>query len=88
MQANLGYRGIMAPTHLNMRYLTEDVPCSLVPIASIGEMFNVPMPAIKSLIFLASALNKCDYYQMGRTVERLGIANMTLKELRLLAIGE
>jgi len=88
MRANPGYRGIMAPTHLNMRYITEDVPCSLVPIASIGEMFDVPTPTIKSIIHLASAIHNCDYWEEGRTVERLGIAGMTLKELRMLAIGE
>jgi opine dehydrogenase len=88
MRANLGYRGIMAPTHLNMRYITEDVPCSLVPIASIGDMFRVPTPTIKSIVFLASAIHACDYFKEGRTVERLGIANMSLKELRRLAIGQ
>jgi len=88
MRANPGYRGIMAPTHLAMRYISEDVPCSLVPIASVGDMFKVPTPTIKSIIHLASALHKCDYFKEGRTAERLGIVGMTLKELRLLAIGQ
>lgn len=88
MRANPGYRGIMAPNNLNMRYITEDVPCSLVPIASVGEMFQVPTPTINSMIYLASAINQCDYSIEGRTVERLAIAGMTLKQLRLLAIGE
>ena len=88
MRANPGYRGIMAPTNLNVRYITEDVPCSLVPIASIGEAFNVPAPTIKSIIHLASAIHHYDYMKEGRTVERLGLASMSLKDLRLLAIGE
>jgi opine dehydrogenase len=88
MHANPGYRGIMAPTNLNIRYLTEDIPASLVPIASIGDMFNVPTPTLKSLIHLGSIINDCDYWKEGRTVERLGIAGMTLKELRLLSIGQ
>jgi opine dehydrogenase len=71
-----------------MRYITEDVPCSLVPIASVGEMFRVPTPTINSVIHLASAIQQCDYWKEGRTVERLGIAGMTLKQLRLLGIGE
>lgn len=87
MRANPGYRGIMAPTNLNMRYITEDVPTSLVPIASVGEMFKIPTPTIRSIIHLASIIHNCDYWEEGRTVERLGIAGMTLKELRLLAIG-
>lgn len=88
MRANPGYRGIMAPTRLNMRYITEDVPTSLVPIASVGKKFGVATPTIDAIIFLASKLTNCDYWSTGRTVERLGITNMTLRELRLLAIGE
>jgi len=88
MRANPGYRGIMAPTNLNVRYITEDVPCSLVPIASIGEAFNVLTPTIRSIIHLASAIHHRDYLKEGRTMERLGLAGMSLKNLHLLAIGE
>lgn len=88
MRKNNGYRGIMAPRTLQMRYLTEDVPSSLVPIASVGKKFGVDTPVMNSLIELASRLNNCDYWKEGRTVESLGIDNLSLKELRLLAIGE
>lgn len=88
MLANPGYRGILAPTRLNMRYLTEDVPTSLVPIASIGKKFGVETPVIDSIIRLACILNQTDYWAEGRTVENLKISHLTLRELRLLAIGE
>ena len=88
MRKNNGYRGIMAPRTLKVRYLTEDVPTSLVPIASVGKKFGVDTPVINSLIELASRLNEYDYWKEGRTVEKLGIENLSLKELRLLAIGE
>jgi opine dehydrogenase len=88
MMANPGYRGIMAPPTLQMRYLHEDVPSSLVPIASVGKMFGVETPTTDALITLASTLNQTDYLAQGRTVERLGIEKMSLRELRLLAIGE
>ena len=78
----------MAPPTLDMRYLNEDVPESLVPIASIGKKFNVETPTINSLIYLASCLNESDYMTSGRTVEKLGIADMSLKELRLRSIGQ
>ncbi|MBN1662817.1 MAG: NAD/NADP octopine/nopaline dehydrogenase family protein [Deltaproteobacteria bacterium] len=83
-----GYRGIMAPTNLQMRYIREDVPASLVPIASLGKMLGVKTPVMDSIITIASAINQCDYWAEGRTVERLGIQNMSLRELRLFAIGE
>jgi opine dehydrogenase len=88
MKKNPGYRGIMAPTTLRVRYITEDVPSSLVPISSVGRMMGVSTPTIDAIIHLASMLNRTDYWAQGRTVEKLGIAHMTLKELRLLAIGE
>lgn len=88
MRKNTGYRGIMAPRTLQVRYLTEDVPTSLVPIASIGKKFGVETPVMNSLIELASRLNSCNYWEEGRNSEKLGIQNLSLKELRLLAIGE
>ncbi|MBP7152713.1 MAG: NAD/NADP octopine/nopaline dehydrogenase family protein, partial [Paludibacteraceae bacterium] len=88
MRKNPGYKGILAPKTLKMRYIEEDVPFSLVPIASIGKMLGVRTPVIDSLILIASVLNNSDYMHEGRTVKRLGIEGMSLRELRLLAIGE
>jgi len=78
----------MAPRTLKMRYIEEDVPCSLVPISSVGKMFGIATPTIDSLIHMAGILNKKDYYALGRTVEKLQIENMSLRDLRLVAIGE
>jgi len=88
MHANPGYRGIMAPTNLRMRYISEDVPSSLVPIASVGAMLGVRTPSIDAIIRIASTINGIDYFATGRTVERLNISGMSVRELRLLAIGE
>jgi opine dehydrogenase len=88
LRSNPGYRGIKAPQTLQMRYLDEDVPASLVPMASVGNKFGVKTPTMDAIIHLASVLNQKDYAAEGRTVERLGIAHLSLRELRLLAIGE
>jgi opine dehydrogenase len=88
IHANPGYAGIMAPRNLFIRYITEDVPMSLVPIASIGEKFDVEVPTIKSFIHVASIIHNCNYWEMGRNIQNLNIEKMSLKELRLLAIGE
>jgi len=88
MKRNNGYRGILAPKSLKVRYIEEDVPFSLVPIASTGRMLKVQTPTIDSVIHLGSQLNDCDYWSQGRTVESLGIAGMSVRDLRLLAIGE
>jgi opine dehydrogenase len=88
IHANPGYRGILAPHRMEMRYVTEDVPCSLVPMSSLARKFGIKTPIIDSLIALASGMHQRDYYREGRTVESLGIADLNLQQLRLLAIGE
>lgn len=87
MRANRGYAGIQAPGTIQHRYITEDVPASLVPIASLGDLLNVPTPTIKAVIRLASAMHGVDYFAEGRTVERLGLAGMSVKDIRLLVAG-
>ncbi|MFQ6132661.1 MAG: NAD/NADP octopine/nopaline dehydrogenase family protein [Armatimonadota bacterium] len=88
MAENPGYNGIRAPRRMNHRYITEDVPTSLVPIASLGHKFGRPTPIMDCIIGLASVMREEDYWATGRTVERLGLQDMSLRELLLLAIGE
>lgn len=87
MRANPGYRGINAASTVHHRYISEDVPASLVPIASIGEMLGVRTPAMKSVIYLASIMHGVDYWTNGRTVDKLGIAGMSVKDIRFLVVG-
>lgn len=86
IQDNPGYLGIKAPDRLHHRYVDEDVPMSLVPLASIGDMLKVETPTIKSIIRLASIMRGIDFWEIGRTVEKLGIKGMSIKEIRLLAV--
>jgi opine dehydrogenase len=88
MKKNAGYRGILAPRSLKVRYLEEDIPYSLVPMASLGRMMGVSTEVMDSIILMGSIINSTDYRVSGRTVENLGIAGMSLRELRLIAIGE
>jgi opine dehydrogenase len=76
-----GYYGIQAPPLLNHRYITEDVPMSLVPMASLGERFGVSVHGMDSIIRLACIIHRTDYYRRGRTVEKLGIAHFSVSEL-------
>ena len=86
IQDNPGYLGIKAPDRLHHRYVDEDVPMSLVPLASIGDMLKVETPTIKSIIRIASIMRGIDFWKIGRTVQNLGIKGMTIKEIRLLAV--
>ncbi len=89
IQNNDGYKGIMAPPTLDTRYIEEDVPMSLVPIASLGDLLGVPTPTIKSIIHLANIMHNCNYWEKGRTVDKLGLAGLSVKEIiRLVMEGE
>jgi opine dehydrogenase len=76
-----GYYGIKAPSTLNHRYIFEDVPMSLVPIASLGERFGVSVRGMESIIRLACIIHRTDYKRRGRTVDKLGIARLSVSEL-------
>ena len=76
-----GYYGIKAPTTLNHRYIFEDVPMSLVPIASLGKRYGVSVRGMESIIQIASIIHRTDYWRRGRTVEKLGLEQWDVSEL-------
>lgn len=76
-----GYYGIKAPPTLNHRYIFEDVPMSLVPIASLGGHFGVKVRAMDAIIRLACITHQTDYWRRGRTVEKLGLSNLSVAEM-------
>ncbi len=74
-------RFIRAPETLSYRYLTEDIPFGIVPMAYLGEMLGIPTPTINALIDLASTINETNYQQTGWTLEKMGIKGMSLEKL-------
>lgn len=76
-----GYYGIKAPPTLNHRYIFEDVPMSLVPIASLGQRYGVSVRGMDSIIRLACIVHRTDYWRKGRTIEKLGIDDLSVGEL-------
>lgn len=81
IQNQVGYYGIQAPHTLNHRYITEDVPMSLVPIAGLGERYGVSVRAISSIIQLACIIHRTDYWRRGRDPRKLGLERMSVSEL-------
>jgi opine dehydrogenase len=81
IQNQPGYYGIKAPSTLSHRYIFEDVPMSLVPIASLGQRFGVSVRGMDSIIRLACIVHRTDYWRRGRTVDKLGIGDLSVSEL-------
>ncbi|MFE8696416.1 NAD/NADP octopine/nopaline dehydrogenase family protein [Cytobacillus sp. FJAT-53684] len=75
LTCNESYIGIKAPKTLDSRFLTEDVPCGLVPLVNIGRLLGIEMPVTQSFIETANSLLRKDYRKEGRNLEKLGIKN-------------
>lgn len=81
MQNNPAYSEILAPTNIDCRQITEDIPTGIVPLAELGKAAGVPTPLFDSLITMCSILHKRDYRKEGRSLKRLGLDNMTVEEI-------
>lgn len=68
---------ITATIDKDMRFISEDVQECLVFLVTLGRQFGIPTPITESLICLLSLfVEGADYYNTGRTMEKLGIAHM------------
>lgn len=69
------------PTTLDHRYMTEDIPFSALPVAVLGRQMGVKTPLMDALITLSCGLMDSDYWNSGRTAERLGIAGKNREDI-------
>lgn len=76
------YKTSKAPDTLASRYLSEDVPSGLVPIAALGAAAGVATPIIASLIDLVSLIHGVDHRRTGRTLARMGLEAKTRDQIR------
>lgn len=82
IHSNPGYVGIMAPRTTHVRYISEDVPMSLVPISETGALLGVETKIIDSLINIAESIFKKDFRKSGRNLKQLGLEGLGLNEIR------
>lgn len=75
------YRDILAPSRLDSRFLTEDLPTGLVPMAALGLVAGVPTPLMNALIDLGGAILNRDLRAEGRSLERLGLKGMSPRKI-------
>jgi len=70
------------PFSMQDRYITEDVPVGMVLTASIGRKVGVPTPTYDAIIEVASVVNDRDFFAEGRSLENLGLADLSADQLR------
>lgn len=69
------------PSSSMHRYITEDIPYSMVPMNEFAKVADVDDPICNCTIILGSAYNDTDYYKEGRTLKRMGLEGMTKEEI-------
>lgn len=81
----IGFATSQAPSTLDFRYLTEDVPYGLVFISELAKQFDVPTPAVDTVISMASIVLDTDFRAQGRRLPvDLGFGALTPDEVRAL----
>ena len=61
---------------LDHKYVTEDVPTGLMPIAFLGAAAGVRTPAIDAVVRVAQTMLGRSFEAEARTLERLGLAGL------------
>lgn len=81
MQNNPAYYEILAPTTIECRQITEDIPTGIIPIAELGDAAGVDTPVMDALITMCSTLLQTDFRRDGRTLKNLGFENCSASEI-------
>jgi len=76
------YQWTPTPPSMEHKYVTEDVPCGLVAMAALGGAAGVATPVISGLVAAAGAMTGRDFVAGGRTLERLGLAGKSVREIQ------
>ncbi len=69
------------PRNIDHRYISEDIPFGLVPIASIGRELGIRTGAIDTVVGLASLVSGRDWWTDGRTADKMGLAGMSASQM-------
>ncbi len=82
VNGNRGLCFIKGPSSVESRYFTEDTPYGLIPWSLIGDLAGVETPLIDSFATIASVVIEFDSWKNGRTLEAMGIQDMTVKRFK------
>jgi len=66
------------------RYVTEDIACGLAFLNSAADYIGATIPVARSLLCLAGAVAGIDFRRAGRTLQSLGLSQLSREELKIL----
>jgi opine dehydrogenase len=81
MKNNPAYYDILAPASIYSRQLLEDIPTGLVPMSELGNLANINVDLMNSIITICSSLLMIDFRKTGRTLKSLNLNNLSLSEV-------
>ena len=64
--------------------MREDVAVGLSLLVSIADWSGIAAPVAKGLLALGSSICGEDFYQHGRTLDTLGLGDMTIDSMSVL----
>jgi opine dehydrogenase len=89
VKKNPAYADVKGQDTLLTRYILEDIPMGLVPMASLGHLLDVNVDRMETIIKLGEFLTDRDLTSSGRTVENLGLSGMKREDIiRYVKTGE
>jgi opine dehydrogenase len=75
------HKGLKAPSDLDNRNISEDVPDLLVCWHSLAEKLGIDASPIKAIIVLAQMATGVDYFQSGRSLDKFHLEDISRSEL-------
>ena len=81
-QQSVPNRFIKAPKSLDHRFLDEDIPYGLVLLSELGNLAGIKTPSIDAMIHLAEVCTGKPYSIEGLTLERLGLKDKNVDDLK------
>ncbi|GAA0732932.1 NAD/NADP-dependent octopine/nopaline dehydrogenase family protein [Clostridium oceanicum] len=80
------YEGVYGQKSLDTRYITEDIPMGLVPFISLGKKLGLKVERMELIAKLCEFMLHKDLTSNARSLENLGLSNMTIDEIMKLII--
>jgi opine dehydrogenase len=85
IHGNRAYVRIGGVPGLDFRYLTDDLPASVVPMVALSQAIGLPAPLLRACVTIGSAVLDRDFWSSGRTLESMGLSGMGKNEIKCAA---
>jgi opine dehydrogenase len=63
------------------RWIHWDMPLAVVPMVLLADLAEIPLPINRGLVDLFGALLQTDFWKTGLTLERLGLAGLSVRDV-------